>query len=322
MAEILLYSFNAVSPLFFVIGLGWAAARRGLIQERESGFLNALCFRYLFPLYIISSVIDVDFYVVFNPKMFLAFLGGISFMLALSCVVFSFVIKERERRCIYIVNSYRSNNLIYALPLASHLFGGEGRAAAAMLAPFTIILFNFFSVSVMVHYAQKDGGMTGAALRSGIAQTGRELLRNPLLTGSLIGIAIALLKVEPPFFIRRGLELAGSAASPVSFLLLGSQIDFSRLREDGRDSLISSAVRLVLCPLLLTPPLIWLGFRGPDLSALSIAFAAPCAISTCIMSRNYNIAPRFAAKSVCLSTILSVFTIFCFISIMRLLRYF
>ena len=322
MAEILLYSFNAVAPLFFVIALGWAAARRGLIQEREITFLNTLSFRYLFPLYIISSVMHIDFYAVFNPKMFLAFLGGISFILALACVVFSLVIKDRAYRCIYIVNSYRSNNLIYALPLASHLFGDAGRSSAAMLVPFTIILFNFFSVSVMVHYAEKAGAARRVSPAGGLGETARELLRNPLLAGSLIGIVIALLKVQPPLFIERGVQLAGSAASPVSFLLLGAQIDFSRLREDVRDSLLSSAVRLVLCPLLLTPPLIWFGFRGAELSALSIAFAAPCAISTCIMSRNYNIAPRFAAKSVYLSTVLSIFTIFCFISIMRALHYF
>ncbi|MDR2468321.1 MAG: AEC family transporter [Spirochaetaceae bacterium] len=321
--DILEFSFNAVAPLFIVIFLGWFIARRGLLQEKEITFLNALCFRYLLPIYIFSSVMTVDYSREFNFRMFAVFFSGVSLIALASLCVASLVIRDPARRCIFIVNSYRSNNLIYALPLAANLFGDAGLKPAAMLVPFTIIIFNVYSVLIMVLYKNKiNSADNHKKLSRELSGTLFEVIKNPLIIGSAAGILIALTGLDIPFFLRKGINSIGAAASPLSLLLLGSQIDFSKLRQDIGAAAVSCIIRLVLCPLITTPALILLGFRGPELSTLAIAFAAPCAIATFIMSRNYQIAARFAAQTVYLSTVLSIFTIFCLISILRALKYF
>jgi predicted permease len=321
--DVLFFSFNAVSPLFIVIFLGWFIARRGLLQEKEITFLNALCFRYLLPLYIFNNTLKVDFYTEFNPKMFLAFLICDSFILIAAWILFSLLIKNKGIRCIYIVNAFRSNNLIYALPLAYNLFKETGLKSASMLVPFTIIFFNLYSVIVMVYHAGKihRDKKTRYSLKTELPATLIEIIKNPLIIGSASGILISLSGIEIPHFLYSGLNYAAAAASPVSLLLLGSQINFSKLRQNSKHTIANCAIRLIICPVIITPALIFIGFRGPDLSTLAAAFAAPCAISTFLMSRNYNIEPQFAAQTVYLSTVFSILSIFLLITILRALEF-
>jgi predicted permease len=76
-------------------------------------------------------------------------------------------------------------------------------------------------------------------------------------------------------------------------------------------------MRLVLVPAVLVVITILAGFRGPELGALMVVFAAPCAITTLVMARSYQIAPEFTAQTVYLSTILSMVTIFFAITLLR-----
>ncbi|MDR2134938.1 MAG: hypothetical protein LBP27_07525, partial [Treponema sp.] len=70
-------------------------------------------------------------------------------------------------------------------------------------------------------------------------------------------------------------------------------------------------------PAILVPLLVFAGFRGPELGALMVVFSAPCAVNNLIMARNYRINPAFAAQTVYLSTVFSLFTMFGLISLLR-----
>jgi predicted permease len=107
------------------------------------------------------------------------------------------------------------------------------------------------------------------------------------------------------------------AATPVSLILLGAQINLKALA--GNIRAVSGAVflRLLLVPGVLVPLAVYMGFRGPELGALAIAFAAPPAVGNLIMARNYKVAPEFAAQTVYLATIVSMFTIFVMVAILR-----
>jgi predicted permease len=316
--SILLFSFNAIAPLLFAIVVGWLIAWRGHINEENISFLNLLCFRYLMAFHIFNSAMAVDFYAEFNPALILAGVAGIFMVMLLSWLVFSLTIPNRARRCIFIVSSFRSNNMIFALPLATNLFGPSGVKAATMLVPVTIILFNFFTVVVMVYHAQRSGSGMVAALK----RTVIEITKNPLIAGSVLGVLFSLLHIRLPGFLGGGVHSVASAATPVSLILLGAQIDIKKLAGSIKPVLGACLLRLVIVPAILIPLVIRAGFRGPELGALMVAFAAPCAVSNLIMARNYDIDPVFAAQTVYLSTVLSMFTIFIAISTLRALELF
>ena len=152
--DILLFSFNAILPMLIPMTLGWFVVYRGHMKEPDKVFLNKLCFSYLMPFYIFNNTLSINYRAEFNPHLVvMCILGTLVAMLG-AWIVFSLTIKDRARRCIFISSSFRSNNLIYALPLAANLFGETGIKTAVMLIPVSIIVFNIFSVIVMVYHAQ------------------------------------------------------------------------------------------------------------------------------------------------------------------------
>jgi predicted permease len=53
-----------------------------------------------------------------------------------------------------------------------------------------------------------------------------------------------------------------------------------------------------------------------------VVFAAPCAVTNHVMSRIYNLDPQFTGQTVTMSTVLSMATMFVFISLLRGLQLF
>jgi predicted permease len=327
MLVILSYSFNAVAPMFVAILLGAYITRRGLVGDREIAFLNTLCFRYLLALHIFNNVLQVDFRAEFRPRLVFTFIVVITVLFCIAWLVFTLTVRDLARRCIYIVTAYRSNNLIYALPLAANLFGAEGLKSAATLVPVTIIFFNFFTVIAMVCHRQKiesGDARSGASseVRTALKKCTFEVLTNPLIIGSSLGIVFSLIRFPLPAFLRSGISSIATAATPVSLILLGAQINLKALTGNIRAVLGAVCLRLLLVPGILVPLMVYLGFRGPELGALAIAFAAPPAVGNLIMARNYKVAPEFAAQTVYLATLVSMFSIFGMVAILRGLELF
>jgi predicted permease len=321
--DVIIFSFNAVAPLLFPIGLGWFIRRQRHIGEGDMNFLNRLCFRYLLPFHIFNNTKSIDIRAEFNPWLILIASLCIVLVMLLSWGIFARTVRDRQRRCIMIVSSFRSNNLIYALPLAANLFGAEGVTVASMMIPVVIILFNFLAVVVMVCYAPAEAGDDGeTGLRETLKRTAVDIVRNPLIIGSVGGIGFSLLGIAVPGFLQKGINAVAASATPIALMLLGAQIDFKALAGNLGPALGACALRLVIVPGILVPLMILLGFRGPELGALMVAFAAPCAVNTLIMARNYRIDPPFAAQTVYLSTVLSLPTMFAAISLLRALGLF
>ena len=317
--DILVFSLNAVIPMFFPVVLGWLVRRLGQIKESDINFLNRLCFRYLLAFHLFNSIIIIDFRTEFSFTLILFCIACVFSVMLLAWIIFALTIRDREKRCILIVSSFRSNNIIYALPMAASLFGDAGVKAAAMLIPVTIILFNFFCVTVMVYHApgqaEKGGAKTG--MGQTLKRTAVDIIRNPLIIGSVLGVVFSLLGIPLPRFAKSGISMIAVTGTPLALFLLGSQIDFRALAGNMGSALGACLLRLVIVPGLLVPATILFGFRGPELGSLMVAFSAPCAVNNLIMARNYNINPVYAAQTVYLSTILSLLTMFIYISLLR-----
>ncbi|MDR1785400.1 MAG: AEC family transporter [Spirochaetaceae bacterium] len=318
--NVLAFSFNAIAPMLFTTALGWFISRRSKIPQGFTEFLNKLCFRYLLSFHVFNSTMTVDFSAEFNLGLVLFFVIAGLAVIAGAIAVFTLFVQDRGRRCSLIVCSYRSSNIVFALPMAVGLFGAEGIKPAAMLIPVTIIMFNFITVVLMVYYSQGTDG--AAPLGATLRKTALDVVQNPLIIGSGIGILLSLLHIRLPAFARGAATMVASAGTPVSFLLLGMQIDFRRLRAAAGPVIGACLMRLVVVPGILVPLMVLAGFRGPELGALMVVYAAPCAVTNYVMSRLYNLDPEFTGQTVTMSTILSMLTMFLEVSLLRALGLF
>ena len=314
--NVLMFSFNAIAPMLFLTALGWFISKQKHLDEHSLVLLNRICFRYLLPALVFHNTLAIDFHEYFNPHMVLFCAAGIFALMIASWFVFSKIIKikNRERRCTFIVASYRSNNVIYAFTLAMGMFGEAGARTASMLIPITIILYNLLTVIAMVHFAQDGiGHSIGAEIRRALA----EIIRNPMIIGSVLAITLSLMRVSLPHFLNVSIANVAVAATPVALIMLGAHLDLKMISGNLRQVLAVCVMRLMIVPAVMVPLAIWAGFRGPELGALMVVFSAPSAVANLVMARNYNVDAKFMAQTVILSTVLSMPTMFIIISILR-----
>ena len=103
-------------------------------------------------------------------------------------------------------------------------------------------------------------------------------------------------------------DLSG-LTTPLSFLSIGVTLKLSQVEKKGY--LVSAVLlRLVLIPMTILPLAILQGFRGQELCALMILFAAPTAVSSYPMAVAMDADGDFAAQMVAYTTIFCLPTIF------------
>jgi hypothetical protein len=69
---------------------------------------------------------------------------------------------------------------------------------------------------------------------------------------------------------------------------------------------------MIAVPLIFMPLAVALGFRGPILCALLVLFAAPTAVASYPMAVAMGADGQLAGQLVCSTTVVSIFTMFCF----------
>ena len=103
-----------------------------------------------------------------------------------------------------------------------------------------------------------------------------------------------------------------AVTTTISFISLGVSLDLGETRANRRPLAYGILLRMVLVPLIFLPLSVLLGFRGPTLCALMVLFAAPTAVASYPMAVAMGADGQLAGQLVCLTTVLSVFTMFCF----------
>ena len=106
-------------------------------------------------------------------------------------------------------------------------------------------------------------------------------------------------------------DIAG-VTTTISFISLGVSLDMGEARANRRPLAIGTALRMGLVPLVFLPLSVALGFRGQDLCGLMVLFAAPTAVASYPMAVAMGADGPLAGQLVCATTVLSIFTMFCY----------
>ncbi len=321
MAEILQFSFEAVVPILLLMGLGYYLKHIGLIDAHVLDQANKLVFRLFLPVRIFYDIYHLDLTQAFDLKLIGYAAGGILFSILLMLLLVPRFVAENGKRGSIIQAVYRSNYVIYAIPLATNMFGSAGIAPTTMLLPVVMILFNVVGVLVLSAFSErKDQTLTVA---QSLLRSGGEIVRNPLILGSVFGILFSILRLPLPHVVAHAAAQVGSIGSPFALLLLGAQFDWSRARGNLKIATLVSLIRLIAMPaVLLTACILLGGFRGAQLGALFSLFCTPTAVNSYVMAKNMHNDADLAGQLVIMTTLLSGFTIFAGIALLRGLELF
>ena len=305
MLESFQVAFNAVMPLLILLGIGWAAVRSGVTDRAFMNRLNTLNFKLFFPFLMFKNVYGAEPENL--PTTALMITGAVSLLVlvALLMIVVPRIVKENPRRGTIIQAIFRSNFIIYGIPLTTFVFGDGKASVCGIMVMIMVSMFNILSVVVLEYY--RDGGK----VRPGPLLLG--IVKNPLLQGCVAGLLCYLLGIKLPVFLKEPVFALGSMASTLALVVLGANLQFAELKKNGRTITTVLLVRLLLLPLVMVP-LGWLiGLRGVELFLILMIYGTPVATASYPMAQNMGGDGQLAGQLVFVSTVASLGTIFLFI---------
>jgi len=226
--------------------------------------------------------------------------------------------RDRAKAATFVHMLYRSNYVMFGIAITQNMFGSPGLRVAAMLIPVAQILFNFTAVILLSFGSIKETGH----LSETVKEVSLNILKNPLITTSIVATAISLSGLVLPVWLYTTSRNLSNVAAPLCLIVMGAQIDWKNLRENVRIVVVLSAARLILIPLIMIPIAVLFGFRGPSLAALFALYASPLAHSAAVMAQKYDVHPALTTQTLAMTTVFGGFTNFIGIYILRYLALF
>ena len=305
MLDSFMVAFNAVMPFLILLGIGYAAVRFSLTDRAFMNRLNTLNFKLFFPFMTFNNVYSAKPENMPSLKLILTGVGGVLVLVALLMVIVPKIVKENPRRGVIIQSIFRSNFVIYGIPLTTFVFGEESASVCGVMVLIMVSLFNVLAVVVLEIY--REGGKVHLLpLLTG-------LLKNPLLQGCIIGLLFYLLRIRLPGFVEKPVTSLATMATTLAMIALGANLRFEELKKNSRTVTAALVVRLVLLPLIMMTFSILIGLRGVELFLVLMIFGTPVATASYPMAQNMGGDGLLAGQLVFVSTVASLGTIFAFI---------
>jgi predicted permease len=235
-------AFATIIPIFLLIGLGWVARQRGFIPPEFLGPANRLTYYFAIPALVFRAISKASLVHEFHGGVILITLVAASLVYGLGWL-YCLLRKVPPSRAGGLIQSAGHGNLGYiGLPFAFYFLGDSGLVKAGIISGFLMILQNLLSVATL--QACSSVRRQGSGLRSVLAK----LLTNPVILGSLAGIAVSGLEIQLPQVLQRTLDMLGGLAPPMALLLIGASISFPEMRKHLRPVMLSVTLKLLILP--------------------------------------------------------------------------
>jgi predicted permease len=285
---------NDILPIFIVIGLGYAFARRTHPDVRVASRLT---------LYVLSPSLVFSSLVESNVE------GGEIMQIAVfaSCMVVVMglvgwsvarVLRLNSRQTAgFLLIAMFVNSGNYGLGLNQLAFGAPGESRAVIYYVTSSALV--YTLGIVI--AKGGDGGPRAALK--------HLFHVQPVYALLAVLFVRLTSFQVPEPILRGIELPAAAAVPMMLLVLGIQLASTSIGKYWRPALAGSGLRLAIAPVIAFVIAGWFGLSGPARQASIVEASMPAAVINTILANEYDSEPKMVTGTVVLSTLLSPLTL-------------
>ena len=310
MFDSLLASLAVVFPMAVLMGLGAGVRNVGIIDRPTMRALDKLLFKVFMPTLLFKNIYETDLAANFNVKEVVFAIVGMLVVFAAALTVPSRLVKDHNQAASIGQAIIRSNYILFGIAVAEAIYGEGNTGPVALLGAFVVPLSNAMAVVIL------------ELNRSGKANPGKlllSILKNPMVIAALLALALIVLKIQIPGLIWSVVKDVAGVTTTLSFLSLGVSLDLGELKTNRYPLTVGVLLRMLAVPALLLPIAVLFGFRGPALCALMILFAAPAAVASYPMAVAMGADGQLSGQLVCVTTLVSVGTIFCLTFLFRTL---
>ncbi len=311
--ESLRIALEIVLPLFLLLAVGYCIKLTGIMNETSVRQTNNVIFKVFLPLLVFFNIYKTDLTSSFDMSLLLFAVVGVLLQFIISLCLVILLEHDNARRGVMLQGMFRSNFVLFGIPISTALFGDSAAGLASILIAVIIPLYNMLAVISLESFNGKKPSLWKILVG---------ILTNPLIIASAAGILFVVLHIPLPTVLYKTVSDLSIIATPLAFVILGASFSFGETGRCVRDLCITLGAKLVTYPLLFIALAILMGFRDAHLAVLLTVFGSPIAVSSFTMAQQMGGDDKLAGQLVVFSSLLSVFTMFLFIFGLKELAFF
>lgn len=306
--ENLIIATNAVVPFMVYIAIGMIAKKLGLVKETFLRELNGVIFKVFFPFIMFNNLYKADFSILRNADYVLFAVIATLIVIVISFILVPVFEKDNSRKGVIIQAIFRSNSVLFAIPLAGSVLGEDASIKSSIIVAFLVPMYNIVSVMILEYYR---GGKVKPAVIV------KNILKNPLIMGAIAGAIFNLLPVTMPESLAHPITQLSNLATPMALFVLGGTLKFSDLRKNAVPVSVGVFIKLIVVPAIVAYAMAVLRYEPAELFAVFCMFATPVAAASFPMAQSMGADADLAGEYVVVGTLLSIVTIFVWILVLK-----
>lgn len=305
----------SVLPIILLVVAGHLARRWHVIAPANWAGIEQLGFRLLFPAILLTSIYRAEL----SPGALAPWLGMLMAAFALTGAAALLLRRPlgltNPRLTSLFQGALRFNSLLI-LAVAAQGLGPAALSDLAVALALLIPLFNIAAIVALTLCPPRDA----TAIRPGhpMRRITAEILRNPLVMGCALGLALNLSGLDLPAWILSPLDWLGQGALAVGLLTVGAGIQLRRLINRDPALWVAVGMRLILCPALFLPLALLAGLPAGQIASGLLAAAAPGAPAGYILARQMGGDADFYADIFTWQTLLAALSLPLWLSVATL----
>lgn len=298
--ESLVMASQVVIPMAIMVCIGMFLRVVQLTDEPTMKKVDKLIFNVFMPTLSFYNIYQTDFSKLTQLDYILFGCGVLTLLFLGSMILVPRFVKPMPTAAALGQAIFRSNYLIFGAAVAESIYGAGNFGMITLLGAVAVPLYNA-QAAILLERA-RNGNASPRKLLLAIA-------KNPTVIATILGISVNQLEIVLPILVLDVVQDLAGLTTPLSFLSIGVTLKLGAVEK--KNYLISGILlRLILVPAVVIPLAVFCGFRGQELCALLILFAAPTAVSSYPMAVAMDADGDFAAQMVAYTTIFCLPTIF------------
>lgn len=291
---------TAVIPVFLLILLGLVIRRRRWIADGFWEPAERLCYFFLLPALLVTSLARADFAGLSAAAMAGAVVLAILSMVGLLLVFHLLTGGNGPEFSALVQTSIRPNSYIgLSIPFA--LYGEAGLTIAALIVAVSVPTVNLLSVATLVRFGSRHGAGNPGLVKA--------VALNPMILACLAGLVLNLTGLGLPPVAGETLVILARAALPLALLAVGAGLDLGTAKASGGQVGAAVALKLAGLPLITAATCWLLGVHGLTWTVAMLFNALPAATSSYILARQMGGAPSLVANILTVQTLAAAITL-------------
>lgn len=310
-----------ILSIFGLIGVGYGAAKTGLLRESVGGALAEFVFTLAIPVLLFRTLMNADFHGVAPWALWTTYFSGVAISWSLSHWLIRRLFGRDARSGVVAgISASFSNTVLIGIPLVQTIAGDQGMVALLIILSIHLPVMMLASIVANEWAVRIDGVVTGELkARQLLARFASSLIKNPIVIGIVAGGFWRLTGLGLGPVVSRIVDSLAQTAGPLALFVAGMGLARYGIARNIPQALMITSLKLMAMPAVVLAVGVLLELPAPFLAATVITAACPTGVNAYLLAVRFGTGQAISSNAMTLSTAIGAVSAGLWLALLRTL---